>query len=102
MIYRWAEFAGLAVALLAGPASGADEIRLNQVQAIGTHNSYHIAPHPSVMSLIAEGGRGRAEGLDYTRGPLADQFSRLKVRQIEAVEIRYAPRDVTVLRANLR
>jgi hypothetical protein len=26
----------------------------------------------------------------------------LKVRQIEAVEIRYAPRDVTVLRANLR
>jgi putative zinc finger protein len=28
--------------------------------------------------------------------------TRLKVRQIEAVEIRYAPRDVTVLRANLR
>ncbi len=31
-----------------------------------------------------------------------DGTTRLKVRQIEAVEIRYAPRDETVLRADLR
>ena len=30
----------------------ASEIRMNQIQVIGTHNSYHIQPHPSVMKLI--------------------------------------------------
>src|SRR4051812_8511750 len=83
MIYRGTKLTGLAITLLAGTTSGADEIRLNQVQVIGSHNSYHIAPHPSVMKFIAESGRGRAEGLDYTHRPLAEQFSRLKIRQIE-------------------
>ncbi len=64
------------------PAIG-DELRMNQIQVIGTHNSYHIVPSPGVMKVIAVAGRGRVEGLDYSHKPLADQFTRLGVRQIE-------------------
>ncbi|HEY2156967.1 MAG TPA: phosphatidylinositol-specific phospholipase C1-like protein, partial [Isosphaeraceae bacterium] len=71
------------VALLgfAGVASG-DEPRLNQIQVIGTHNSYHIAPTTDVLGLIAAAGKGRAEGLDYSHRPLAEQFDR-GIRQVE-------------------
>ncbi len=73
----------VAVALLgfACVASG-DEPRLNQIQVIGTHNSYHIAPTADVLGLVAAGGKGRAEGLDYTHRPLAEQFDR-GIRQVE-------------------
>ena len=27
-------------------AKADDEVRLNQIQVIGTHNSYHVAPSP--------------------------------------------------------
>jgi hypothetical protein len=72
------------VALLgfASVASG-DEPRLNQIQVIGTHNSYHVAPAPGVMALIAAAGKRQAEGLDYTHRSLAEQFDRLGIRQVE-------------------
>jgi hypothetical protein len=56
---------------------------LNQLQVIGTHNSYHVAPAPAVLELIAASGRKRALALDYTHLPLGEQFSRLGIRQIE-------------------
>jgi hypothetical protein len=59
------------------------EIRINQIQVIGTHNSYHIAPDANVLELIAAAGRKQAEALDYTHRPLAEQFSRLGIRQVE-------------------
>lgn len=59
------------------------EVRLNQIQVIGSHNSYHIAAAPAVMSLIATAGKAQAEGLDYTHPPLAEQFSKRGIRQIE-------------------
>ncbi len=59
------------------------ELRLNQIQVIGTHNSYHIAPYSTVKALIAEASGGQAEGLDYTHRPLAEQFSEFGIRQIE-------------------
>ncbi len=68
-------------ALLSGAWAG--EPRLNQIQVIGTHNSYHLAPAPAVRALIAATGRQRAEALDYSHRPLPDQFSRLGIRQIE-------------------
>ena len=79
MLVRW-----IAVALLglAGLADPGDEPRLDQIQVIGTHNSYHVAPHPNVLGLIAAGGKGRAEGLDYTHRPLAEQLDR-GIRQVE-------------------
>ncbi|RUL88631.1 phosphatidylinositol-specific phospholipase C1-like protein [Tautonia sociabilis] len=64
------------------PALG-DTLRINQLQVIGTHNSYHLAPLPAVRALIDAASPGRAEGLDYSHPPLAEQFGRLRIRQIE-------------------
>jgi hypothetical protein len=72
----------LALAIAVSPVLGG-EIRLNQIQVIGTHNSYHIAPHKAVLALVAEKNPQLSQSLDYTHRPLADQFSRLGIRQIE-------------------
>ncbi len=77
---------GSAVVLVVGFALGqgpGDAIRLNQIQVIGTHNSYHIAAHPNVLGLVAATSKRTAEGLDYTHRPLAEQFSELGIRQVE-------------------
>jgi hypothetical protein len=60
-----------------------DDIRLNQIQVIGTHNSYHIEPSPGVRALIAAAGEERAQGLEYTHATLDEQFSKQGIRQIE-------------------
>lgn len=60
-----------------------DDLRLNQIQVIGTHNSYHVAPCPGVLGLIGAVRPEAAEGLDYTHRPLAEQFGDLGIRQIE-------------------
>jgi hypothetical protein len=72
-------------ALIATAAQAADpiELQLNQIQVIGTHNSYHIAPPTAVMDLIAATSKARAESLDYTHRPLKEQFGVLGIRQIE-------------------
>jgi hypothetical protein len=72
----------LLAATLAHAADPAD-LRLNQVQVIGTHNSYHVAPAPAILDLIAVTGKSRAESLDYTHRPLAEQFDKLGIRQVE-------------------
>lgn len=56
-----------------------DCVRLNQVQLLGTHNSYHLEPKPKVIEAL--GGRGAA--LQYTHKPLTEQLSRLGIRQFE-------------------
>lgn len=77
-----------ALALIAGVLPAlvnlrADEPRLNQIQVIGTHNSYHTAPSAAILEVIAGTSRRQAEGLDYSHRPFAEQFSRLGIRQIE-------------------
>ncbi len=79
--YLYALFGGL---LSLGSVSWAAEgLRLNEIQVIGTHNSYHLAPEAPLRALIALGGKERAESLDYSHRPLAEQFSWLGIRQIE-------------------
>lgn len=75
----------LVACVLPSRAGGQDvgQLRLNQIQVIGTHNSYHVAPAPGVMALIAAAAPGQAKGLDYTHRPLAEQFSKLGIRQVE-------------------
>ena len=87
MISRWlrtARLLPLAMApALVTVASGGDVPRLDQIQVIGSHNSYHIAPHPNVQGMLGPRGRVAAQALDYTHRPLAEQFTRLGVRQVE-------------------
>lgn len=58
-------------------------LRINQAQTIGTHNSYHIAPHPSLDRLIRETSNKAADSIAYTHRSLTEQFDRLGIRQIE-------------------
>lgn len=61
----------------------ADGPRLNQIQVIGTHNSYHIAPSESVMELLATKRPELAKSLDYSRKSLTVQLERFGMRQLE-------------------
>jgi len=58
-------------------------IRLNQIQVIGTHNSYHVRGHDSLLALIAKVSPRAREELDYSHRPLPEQLGRLGIRQIE-------------------
>ncbi len=58
------------------------QIRLNQIQVIGTHNSYHNGIAPNETKLWAQKNPKLLAALDYRHAPLADQFS-AGVRQIE-------------------
>jgi hypothetical protein len=59
---------------VAGPA-------LNQMQVIGSHNSYHIASPPKLFAKIV-GINSAAKSLNYTHPPLASQLEG-GVRQFE-------------------
>ena len=69
------------VALYIGPS--AEPVRMNQLQVIGTHNSYHIAPAESMLGVIGTMNKRWRDAFDYTHRPLTEQFEVLGVRQIE-------------------
>lgn len=58
-------------------------LRLHQIQLIGTHNSYHIAPYKSVGQLIQLAGKSVLQAIEYTHRPLPEQLQHLQVRQLE-------------------
>jgi hypothetical protein len=57
-------------------------VRLNEVQVIGTHNSYHVQPTPDVFEALL---RVSSDFLawEYTHRPLRKQFAKQGIRQIE-------------------
>ncbi|MCH6256762.1 phosphatidylinositol-specific phospholipase C1-like protein [Puniceicoccaceae bacterium K14] len=81
-IQYFAVFISLLTSSLAGQESP-KSIRLNQVQVIGTHNSYHIAPSKAVLEYISTGDPEKVKSLDYTHRSLTEQFSKLGIRQVE-------------------
>jgi hypothetical protein len=48
-------------------------LRLNQIQVVGTHNSYHLRP-PAAMLKAAIAQRKEAKEWDYSRQPLDQQL----------------------------
>jgi Phosphoinositide phospholipase C, Ca2+-dependent len=84
---------GLVLTLLAGcsdssnssqesTASG-DGILMNQLQYLGTHNSYHIRAKQDLFDLLLAFIPDLAPTLDYTHIPLQEQFETQNIRQIE-------------------
>ena len=57
-------------------------IKLNQIQIIGTHNSYHAGLQPSLAKWLAQQNPQAAAALDYQHPPLTQQLNS-GVRQIE-------------------
>ncbi len=61
----------------------AEEPRLNQLQAIGSHNSYHLAPPPEVLAVIGSFRKDAAEVWNYSHPPLVRQLADSGIRQFE-------------------
>jgi len=99
LITRWAYKARTAVlcaVLAAGAGCGGESevgsapaypqdgtLRLNQLQALGSHNSYHVRPRPELLAALLQALGTTAEGFEYTHVPLPDQFNAQGIRQIE-------------------
>jgi len=59
-----------------------DCVAVNQVQVVGTHNSYHIEPLPQLIDIFVNFDP-QAIAWEYTHRPLPEQFAQLGIRQIE-------------------
>jgi hypothetical protein len=70
----------LLVPLLLALAAG-EEPRLNHLQAIGSHNSYHLAPPAALLGTLKTFNKD-AEAWNYTHPPLAAQLD-AGLRQFE-------------------
>lgn len=57
-------------------------VHLNQIQVIGSHNSYHAGFAPSERKFLEEHHPKTLRGLDYKHAPLAQQLDS-GVRQVE-------------------
>jgi hypothetical protein len=57
-------------------------VRINQIQVIGTHNSYHAGLAPGVAKLLEQKNPDAFKGLDYQHEGLAAQLDH-GIRQIE-------------------
>lgn len=75
-----------AVSVVGAPAADAadiDDLRINQIQVVGSHNSYHDIASPA-ESTVRESFIGDGNLLQlYDHVPLPEQFQTQKVRQIE-------------------
>ncbi|MEY2451604.1 MAG: hypothetical protein QOD92_1178 [Acidimicrobiaceae bacterium] len=59
------------------------ELRLNDIQSLGSHNSYHVQGEQPLFDALKAFDANLASTLEYTHAPLAEQFNNSGVRQIE-------------------
>jgi hypothetical protein len=72
-----------AIVLLLGVASAnAQQVRINEIQLVGTHNSYHSGISPNEMANLRKLSPRAAESLEYHHPSLETQLND-GVRQIE-------------------
>jgi len=64
------------------PGNFDDQVHMNEIQVIGSHNSYHAGLTPGMTKLLESKSPKVVEGLDYQHADLATQFSG-GIRQIE-------------------
>jgi len=68
---------------VAAPSATAAPVRINQLQVVGTHNSYHVEPSPAEKALRSGSGLIDETMLEYSFAPLGWQLERQDVRQVE-------------------
>jgi hypothetical protein len=79
--------AGLAVAISSAapaqtPSTADGSVRINQIQIVGTHNSYHAGLPPSAAKLLQEKNPKVFDALNYSHPSLTTQLNK-GVRQME-------------------
>lgn len=57
-------------------------VALNEIQVLGTHNSYHVQPLPALLDILVSFDP-QFIGLEYTHRHLFEQFESQGIRQIE-------------------
>ena len=80
-----ATLAAVSASMVAQQSSSATQdklVHLNQIQVIGSHNSYHAGFSPSERKYLGMKNPKALRGLDYHHAPLPDQLAG-GVRQIE-------------------
>jgi hypothetical protein len=60
-----------------------DTLRLNDIQVLGSHNSYHVQGDPKLLDILRSFDKSLADSLQYGHPPLDEQFDHDGVRQIE-------------------
>ncbi len=67
----------------AAPGLTRNCLRLNQIQVMGSHNSYRLDTTPGIFDILSSFDPVLAEELLYRHAPLAEQFDDQEIRQIE-------------------
>jgi len=65
------------------PVAGDEDVRINEVQSLGSHNSYHLEPAPEVLDGIAVVSQELADAVEYSHLPLAEQLEDHGLRSFE-------------------
>lgn len=60
-----------------------NDLRLNEIQVVGTHNSFHVAAPPEERALLEALAPGQVAERTYTHPSLTTQLDEEKVRQLE-------------------
>jgi hypothetical protein len=86
---RFGAFVSISIILLlvAGAANGqsTENIRMNQIRVLGSHNSYKQAIDPSLLQLLRQKDQ-RVEGIEYSHLPIEQQLDRgLRALEIDVV-----------------
>lgn len=79
-------FAAVVVAFAQSPA---DQFRLNQIQVLGSHNSYKEAIDPSLLQLLKKENPQRMQSLEYEHASYSEQLD-LGLRKLE-IDVVYDP-----------
>jgi hypothetical protein len=75
----------MSLVLATGSVVAADEfagLKLNQIQVVGSHNSYKMALDPGLLKLVGRFNQDHAKALEYSHIPLAEQLD-LGLRGLE-------------------
>ena len=65
------------------PPGSIEDVRLDELQVIGSHNSYHLAAEGALRDGLFAIVPDFAADLDYTHRPLTEQLDRFGIRQFE-------------------
>lgn len=65
----------IVVFLLALSSASAQELKLNEIQIVGTHNSYHSGISPNEMAYLRKVNPQTADALDYRHPSLTTQLN---------------------------
>ncbi|NID14833.1 phosphatidylinositol-specific phospholipase C1-like protein [Luteibacter yeojuensis] len=74
--------AAASFAVVSAPSLAKDSVRINQIQLIGTHNSYHAGFAPSARRVMMKEAAQQFAAIDYSHPPLTKQLDD-GVRQVE-------------------